>query len=62
MKRSLVLGLLASLLLVAACTSQKLEVLKTPCAGIDGSPCGPKRPLNGTLNPQLHQPAAGEQV
>jgi hypothetical protein len=51
--------LIAILLSVAACTSEKLEVLKSPCVGLEGSPCGPKRPLNGPLNPSV-QPASGE--
>lgn len=31
---------------LAACDREKVEVLKSPCAGVDGSPCGPKRPVN----------------
>jgi hypothetical protein len=50
MKRSAVM-MLAALLLVAGCTSEKIEVLKSPCVGLEGSPCGPKRPVNGALNP-----------
>lgn len=54
---------LASLMVMAsACASEKVEVLKSPCAGIDGSPCGPKRPVNGTLNPQLHQTNPADHV
>lgn len=41
---------LASLVLLAACDTEKVELLKSPCAGIDGNPCGPKRPVNGILN------------
>lgn len=26
--------------------SKKLEVLKSPCVGLEDSPCGPKRPVN----------------
>jgi hypothetical protein len=37
-----------ALLVVAACTSQKQTVLKSPCVGTDDSPCGPKRYLNKT--------------
>lgn len=40
-------------LALSACGSEKVEVLKSPCAGIDGSPCGPKRPVNGFLNPAV---------
>jgi hypothetical protein len=46
---------LAALLMLAACSSEKIEVLKSPCVGLEGSPCGPKRPLNGPLNTQ-HYP------
>lgn len=49
MRRSF-LVLAASLALLAACDTEKVEVIKSPCAGIDGSPCGPKRPVNGALN------------
>jgi hypothetical protein len=48
--------LLATLLVLAACESEKIEVLKSPCVGLAGSPCGPKRPMNGALNPTSHQP------
>lgn len=37
--------LIVALLPLAAC-STKLEVLKSPCVGIEDSPCGPKRPVN----------------
>lgn len=61
MKRTTALALLAMLAALSACTSEKLEVLKSPCVGLEGSPCGPKRPVNGPLNPQLkQQPEAGE--
>ncbi len=45
------LAIICALAALAACTSEKIEVLKSPCAGIDDSPCGPKRPVNGALNP-----------
>lgn len=32
-----------ALLTLAACDSEKVEVLKSPCASLDGGPCGPKR-------------------
>jgi hypothetical protein len=50
MPRSLCLLLIAALA-VSACTSEKIEVLKSPCVGLEDSPCGPKRPVNGVLNP-----------
>ena len=50
--------LTATLLVVSACTSEKIEVLKSPCVGLEGSPCGPKRPVNGALNPQSQQAPA----
>lgn len=43
--------LLSALVILSACGSEKVEVLKSPCVGLEGSPCGPKRPLNGDLNP-----------
>ncbi len=42
---------MTAVLALAACSSEKIEVLKSPCVGAVGSPCGPKRPLNGPLNP-----------
>lgn len=44
-----ILGLLA----LAACDTEKVELLKSPCAGIDGSPCGPKRPV--PMNPHPNE-------
>lgn len=35
-----------ALLALSACESEKVEVLKSPCVGLDDSPCGPKRPVN----------------
>lgn len=35
-----------ALLALAACESEKVEVLKSPCVGLEDSPCGPKRPVN----------------
>lgn len=37
------LMLLTATLLLGACASEKLEVQKSPCVGLDSSPCGPKR-------------------
>lgn len=48
---------LVALLALSACGSEKVEVLKSPCVGLEGSPCGPKRLLNGPLN-QHSQPIA----
>ena len=45
-------ALLTSLLVLSACGPEKVEVLKSPCAGIEGSPCGPKRAVNGNYNTQ----------
>lgn len=52
MKQGFRVMVLLSLLALAACTAENIEVLKTPCAGLDGSPCGPKRLMNGPLNPE----------
>jgi hypothetical protein len=32
-----------ALLVLAACDPEKVELLKSPCASLDGGPCGPKR-------------------
>ena len=58
MKHAILMTLLGAALVLSACSSDKVEVLKSPCVGIDGSPCGPKRPVNGNLNPQLQQAPA----
>ncbi len=50
MKRIVTLMAMSALLAVTACSSEKVEVLKSPCVGLEGSPCGPKRPLNGNFN------------
>ncbi len=34
-----------ALIALSACTT-KTEDLKSPCVGIEGSPCGPKRSAN----------------
>ena len=41
---------LATMLSLGACESEKVEVQKSPCVGLEGSPCGPKRPVNGYYN------------
>ena len=50
MKYMLTVSLLGALLLISACSSDKVEVLKSPCVGLEGSPCGSKRPMNGNYN------------
>lgn len=36
---------LVILVMLAGCSDHK-DVLKSPCAGTEGSPCGPKRSVN----------------
>lgn len=58
MTRSLRLTFAAfALLALSACESEKVDVLKTPCVGLDNSPCGPKRvPSGNYVDAQtLHQ-------
>ena len=43
MKNIVTYLLLASALVLSACDTDKVEVLKSPCASLDGGPCGPKR-------------------
>jgi len=31
---------------VVSCSKKAAEDLKSPCVGIEGSPCGPKKPVN----------------
>jgi hypothetical protein len=38
--------LCAAASLLVACSDSRKDVLKSPCAGIEGSPCGDKRPAN----------------
>ena len=42
--------ILMTTLALTACEAERVDILKSPCAGIDGSPCGPKRNVNGALN------------
>jgi len=58
MKRIPLIMTLGSLLMLSACADEKVEVLKSPCVGAVGSPCGPKRPVNGMLNPGIEQGVA----
>jgi hypothetical protein len=55
MKLIIMAGAVSALLVLSACGSEKIEVLKSPCVGLEGSPCGPKRPVNGTMHPALQQ-------
>ena len=58
MKLIVTLMAMSALLAVTACSSEKVEVLKSPCVGLEGSPCGPKRPANGNFNHEsLAKPA-----
>lgn len=44
MNRYLRIALVATALLaVAGCSTEKVEILKSPCASLDDGPCGPKR-------------------
>lgn len=49
MKRRSLILLAASLALLAACDTEKVEVLRSPCVGIEGNPCGPKRAPGGNV-------------
>lgn len=44
-----VVMLLTVMLGASACSAEKIELQKSPCASLDGGPCGPKRQLNGNL-------------
>ena len=58
MRTKSTLLLIATLLALAACSSEAVDVLKSPCVGAEGSPCGPKRDVNGWwLNHSGAQPA-----
>lgn len=39
--------LTVAVLALAACSTEKVEPLKSPCVGLDDSPCGPKRAPSG---------------
>lgn len=32
--------------IASACSQSKREEMKSPCVGVEGSPCGPHRPVN----------------
>lgn len=39
-------ALLMGLTMLSACSDHDKEQLKSPCAGTEDSPCGPRRPVN----------------
>lgn len=41
---------ISALMLVSACANERVEPQRSPCVGLENSPCGPKRPVNGKLN------------
>ncbi len=45
MLRMMMMSLVAGIVLTG-CGDSGVEILKSPCVGIDDSPCGPKRPVN----------------
>lgn len=48
-----------ALLALSACESEKVEILKSPCVGLEGSPCGPKRQINEQwlkMHPEVRNP------
>ncbi len=47
MKPFLTYLVIVSALMLSACDTEKVEVLKSPCASLDGGPCGPKRVPEG---------------
>ncbi len=46
-KRTLTWMVMIAALGVAACESESVKVLKSPCASLEDGPCGPKRTLSG---------------
>lgn len=50
MSKLLTVCVLSCCLFVAACADEKVNPQKSPCVGLDNSPCGPKRPVNGKLH------------
>lgn len=46
MRRKMILGLMG-IALLTGCNGEPPKVLQSPCAGLAGSPCGPKRDVNG---------------
>ncbi len=41
--------LVTILLFLASCSSKVQEDLKSPCVGLEDSPCGPRKPVNTWL-------------
>lgn len=50
MKQNIALVALSAVLFLAACSDEKVVPQRSPCVGLDNSPCGPKRPVNGKMN------------
>ncbi len=50
MKKILLLVVMFALMGSVQACSNKSPDLKSPCTGIEGSPCGPKRPANAWLS------------
>ncbi len=48
MIRTFILSILVLPAMLSACSSEPPE-LKSPCVGVEGSPCGEKRPANPWL-------------
>ncbi len=46
MRFILFLSAISSLFMLSACAKEDPEMIKSPCAGIEGSPCGDLRPVN----------------
>jgi hypothetical protein len=42
--------ILTTLILLASCFGPKGEDLKSPCVGLEKSPCGPKKPVNSWIS------------
>ncbi|MFZ8864501.1 MAG: hypothetical protein ACO2XZ_01355 [Rickettsiales bacterium] len=40
---------LSLLFLLISCSANNSEDLKSPCVGLENSPCGPKQPVNKWL-------------
>lgn len=44
------LAVFGAVIMISACQSQPKET-KSPCVGIEGSPCGPRRSANPDIYP-----------
>ena len=54
---------LSGCLLLSACADEKVVPPQSPCVGLDNSPCGPKRPVNGKMHNMVQvTPAAAKLV